>query len=384
MVIHYTHSYVHNSGELKRMKNIDKDVVDLLGGKSVEIEFYPISKYKYVHREGQYLLSDNVIKKYYVPNMRIFGRIFHIFIFIYVLFKYKPLYIIGEMMMYPEYFVIFRIFNKKCKLIFDIHGAAAEECEYQGMPLDVVEKVRQTEKKSVQKVDYIICQSSEMKEYLCNEYSVPSSKVCVYRCGVDNSLFFINPGKRKEIRALLGFEDKDVVFVYSGGLHSWQRVSESIDIFERYHTINPESKLLVLTGSSNELLTLLKEKMIDNSDNHILTRCLNYNEVPDYLNACDIAFLLRHNHKMNAVASPTKLAEYLACGLPVITSDVAEKWVTKEGLSFFVQEHDPSINDAITSIIRNTSKESIYKYSQDYLSLQVDKKNISDFFENNL
>jgi glycosyltransferase involved in cell wall biosynthesis len=39
-----------------------------------------------------------------------------------------------------------------------------------------------------------------------------------------------------------------------------------------------------------------------------------------YLSAADIALFLRHNHTMNQVVTSGKLGEYLAAGLPVVTT----------------------------------------------------------------
>jgi glycosyltransferase involved in cell wall biosynthesis len=46
-------------------------------------------------------------------------------------------------------------------------------------------------------------------------------------------------------------------------------------------------------------------------------------QVPEHLAAADIGVLLRRDHPVNAAASPTKLGEYLAAGLPVITTRFA-------------------------------------------------------------
>jgi glycosyltransferase involved in cell wall biosynthesis len=46
-----------------------------------------------------------------------------------------------------------------------------------------------------------------------------------------------------------------------------------------------------------------------------------YNDVPMYLGAADIALLVRKRSIVNATASPVKLAEYMAAGLPVVMSD---------------------------------------------------------------
>ncbi len=47
---------------------------------------------------------------------------------------------------------------------------------------------------------------------------------------------------------------------------------------------------------------------------------LPHDEVRGYINSCDVGLLLRRDHIVNKVSSPTKFAEFLACGLPVLTT----------------------------------------------------------------
>jgi glycosyltransferase involved in cell wall biosynthesis len=69
------------------------------------------------------------------------------------------------------------------------------------------------------------------------------------------------------------------------------------------------------------------------------------NEVPGYLNAADIGFLLRARHPLNEVASPVKFGEYLASGLTVISSpgigDVS-RLIEREGLGILVDADQPA------------------------------------------
>lgn len=380
MVIHYHHAIVPNSGYLKRMKNIDRDLVGLLGEKSVEVEFYSKGKREFVKTEGQFTLSQNVVKKYYVEmgsNGKL-NNIKKIITFIKLSLKYRPTYVIGEAQMLPKLLWVFRMFAPKAKLIFDCHGAVAEEAEYQGRSESDVKAIKKMERNSTQKVDYIICQSSVMKQYIHDEYGVDEKRISVYRCGVDTSLFKIND-KREEVRKHLGIAVDEILFVYSGGIDKWQRVGDSIDIFMKYHKVNPKSKFLILTMQEDRLKDVFLSKGIVDDGTYIVTS-LPFQQVPDYLNACDVAFLLRDNHMMNAVASPTKLAEYMACGLPVITSEVARCWVDKEGENYCVFEEKTINTDVINSII-GTDRNAISEYAKKHLSLEADRMGLTFFVE---
>lgn len=380
MIIHVHGALESQSGELKRMKNIDRDFVSIMNEKSIELVFYPVSKKGIVKQQPAFTLSNNVVKKVMIPLYPYIGKLTSLLVYIYMVLRYRPTAVVWEMYISLKGAWLVKKISPQAKIILDIHGAAAEESEYQGDSIERVTAFRNYERSAVELVDYIICQSDEMKRYIVSEYHADSSKICVYRCGVDINHFRVDDVKRQTIRQKLGFRDDEIIFVYSGGLHPWQRVGEALDLFERYHFKNRASKLMVLTGSAKELQEMIKEKEIDNSDNHIISMCLPFVEVPDYLNACDIAFLLRHNHTMNAVASPTKLAEYLACGLPVISSVVSKKWVTSQGMKYIIVEEDISNIEDITRIVKGVCKKDISKYAAEYLSLDVDRKAISDFF----
>ena len=51
---------------------------------------------------------------------------------------------------------------------------------------------------------------------------------------------------------------------------------------------------------------------------NVITKFVPYEEVPSYLSAADIAFIWRDKSIVNKVASPVKVSEYIACGLPVV------------------------------------------------------------------
>lgn len=374
MIIHIHSTLVPNSGELKRMNNIDLYVTNLLGTNSVEVVTYPFSRRKDLKKYSRFNLSENVIKKYYIPAFPLISRVLMNFFFLFLVLRFKPSCIIGEMVIPYKYFWIIKRLFPQIKIVFDIHGALAEEAEYQGKGADVVARYRNLEKNEVSHVDYLICQSDEMKRYLIHQYGVDGNKVCVFRCGVDTSMFHINDEARSSIRKELGIDDNTILFCYSGGLHPWQRVKDSLLIFESYHKGNPKSKMLVLTGDQLQLKTMVEELGVDNTDGHILCKTLPFELVSNYLNACDLAFLLRHNHVMNAVASPTKLAEYMSCGLPVITSEVAKKWVDKEGGSFFIMEDKASDCEYVLQKLKSIHRNDVSAYASCYFSLDVDNQ----------
>jgi len=62
-------------------------------------------------------------------------------------------------------------------------------------------------------------------------------------------------------------------------------------------------------------------ELITQFPNQVSRKWLKHEEVTSFLLACDWGILIREQSVTNKVASPTKFAEYLSAGLPVIISE---------------------------------------------------------------
>lgn len=377
MVIHCHHSCNPISGEVKRIININTDVAGYLSDEVIEVEFYSIHNRQYVKKEGRFYLTDKIKKKYYVANVPRLGRInrwYRTIIIFFLMLWYKPSYYIEEWSL-PNGFGIIKFLFKKCKIGLDIHGASPEEYEY------IHKKKSSTliaqERYSINKADFIICQSDEMKHHLERKYGT-HIKIGVYTCGVNCNVFKWDKEERKEMRKKLGYNDNNIVFVYSGGMHAWQKVEDSVKVFINFHKTHKTARLLVLTKNQDEFFKILHKTENREITEDTIVKSLGYNEVSKYLNASDIAFLLRDNHTMNAVASPTKLSEYMACGLPVISSSVSSKWLNELGTRYIfnVDKHD--LID-LPLFLKSLNRDETAKYAKNYLSLEKDRLHIYDF-----
>jgi glycosyltransferase involved in cell wall biosynthesis len=135
--------------------------------------------------------------------------------------------------------------------------------------------------------------------------------------GADSELFFFSPELRGRARAALGFGAEARVVVYSGGLASYQCWEESVALFRRLRERSPELRLLVLTPRPERARPALATLPSGSS----LLRAAPLEEVNTYLNAADVALLLRRPDPLNTVAFPTKFAEYGMAGLPILMTD---------------------------------------------------------------
>ena len=142
-----------------------------------------------------------------------------------------------------------------------------------------------------------------------------------------------------------GYNSGKTRFVYSGSTVRYQMFDETLLLFKHYHDKYPDSELLLLIRDDHtKVLEKIKQTGLD-PQSVILTFAPSLKELNEHLNTCDIAIMLRESVLINYYAFPTKFAEYLAAGLPVIaTNGVYDTWnmLTSEGLGVIIDlNNDP-------------------------------------------
>lgn len=386
MVVHVHTCPFVNGGDTRRVKNIDNYVVPKLSDLgSVEVFIYSIWRFWQFKKLPKFRLSENVKDKYEIPLLFNFAPLFNFISSLLVAFicmKYRAEYVIGEFSTSYRMLKLVKLFSPKTKIIIDVHGAVADEKKYVNAELSDIEyeKIKQLEVDSFEHADYIICQSDEMKRYISSLANVNLDKVAVYKCGVDVNLFRIDLEVRNNIRRELGL-DGYLTFIYVGGMHAWQKMDSTLKIFDKFHQKYINSKFIVLTADQDVFFSIVNRENLTHLLPYIILKKVSYEEVPNYLNASDVAFLLRDDVIMNAVASPTKLAEYLACGLPVISNSVSKKWIKEEAYPFVLcADIERNLSESILKLSQHDNANLIRQYAVNNLSIEIDERNIDSIF----
>lgn len=202
------------------------------------------------------------------------------------------------------------------RVIYDCRGAvAAERAEYGVGRLDMP-ATRCLERHAVLDSDHVLCVSHALRAHLHEEYGRRQGVDVVPCCPDVERLRFLS-GARTRLRLALGIESR-LVLLFSGSVAPWQCVPQCAEFFKRLHSLNPACFFLVLSKDVQAAEEILRDCQLDGSDSRVI--CAENRDMQGYLAAADVAMICREPTVTNRVASPVKVGEYLASGLPVLVS----------------------------------------------------------------
>lgn len=211
--------------------------------------------------------------------------------------------------------------RKNSFLIMNYRGDSVDEFMFNN-PLEKVngwriKSIKKDIAASIREADLLLTVSENLRKMAELYSNIPIKNYFIMPCCADINRFHIE----KEILDIKSkaFEDK-IVIGYCGGMAKWQNVDIVLDIVLALRKRNPKIYFLLLTsdsvGAVQDKLSMLGQ---ENYERHSLTR----EEIPYYLSRMDASFLIRDNRPLNIVASPTKISESLAAGVPIIATQYA-------------------------------------------------------------
>ncbi len=270
------------------------------------------------------------------------------------------------------------------KVCFDGRGAIA--AEWKEYDVKVVESWKKEidilEKKAVISSNFRIAVSQKLVEYWNSNYGYHEKAHVVIPCTLNSSFKATSPTDIEiaESRNNLGLKEHDFVFAYSGSTAGWQSFSILYPFLSNYLKAGNHYKVVFLASEEENI-----QKLMDEFPGQVIRKWVNHNEVPFILTACDIGILIREESVTNKVASPTKFAEYLSAGLPVIISENLgdySAFVKAQKCGYVVNDREyPKLE---TSSIETRTKmiSLVQQYCTKGAYLELYKKLISELLKN--
>ena len=211
--------------------------------------------------------------------------------------------------------------NTNAKMIFDIRGLLADEYVDAGhwrKGSTAYRITKKAETEAMHHADGVVTLTERIWPIIREWNGLRGRAVSheVIPCCADLERFSFSDEARVARRQMLEVEDRFVV-VYSGSIDGWYLTEEMADFFATLRREKSNALLLWLTQSKHERIKeLMKSRGIEDRDFRIVSS--SPQEVPAYLAAGDagLAFIKPCFSKL--ASSPTKYAEYLGCGLPLI------------------------------------------------------------------
>ena len=175
--------------------------------------------------------------------------------------------------------------------------------------------------------DLMVVSSPQIKDVLCEKYSLNPEKFLVVSNGANPDVF--KPIDSRICREKLQLNLEGIYLAFIGSLRKWHGLDQIILAMVQLEKKIPDLRLL-LVGDGEERIRV--EKLI--SDHQLERRVLMFgekpfNDIPYYINAADIclgSFIEKPG------ISPLKIFEYMACGKPVISNAVG-------GMEVLFNEH---------------------------------------------
>ncbi|MCO5286240.1 MAG: glycosyltransferase [Chitinophagaceae bacterium] len=214
---------------------------------------------------------------------------------------------------------IMGLFFKKrygLKFIFDMRGWFINEKQESGywdhwIYIPVYRYLKHLERKFFFSSDYIVSLTEAGKSEIIRQGLAAANKIGVIPTLVDFTLFKpFDQDVYKLIRKKLKIPFDASILIHSGSVGGNYDITKILNIFEEFTKKFPVSFLILLT----------KEKInLPIQDQRVIVKSVPYNQVSDYLVASDFGLIIYKPGFSTIGRSPTKLGEYWASGMPVIS-----------------------------------------------------------------
>lgn len=250
----------------------------------------------------------------------------------------------------PEYMLPFILFHRRNPKIITLHGSILK-----GIRLKRIKIVRlvykAVESLVLKYCNLIIAVDESTKGFYQQHYTQLAEKIKVIPVGIDLSKFRLLD--RDELRQKYGFKTHDKIVVYVGRLAKEKNLDFLLNCFALIEDSCPPAKLVIVgDGIEREKLELLAQSLKLKSVKFI--GVLEPDNIPEILNCADVLALCSLFE-----GSPTIVKEALACGVPVVSTDVGDirKILNRESIGRIAEKNKDDFSHALLDMLLKKDRE---------------------------
>ena len=238
------------------------------------------------------------------------------------------------------------------KVILWVQGAMAEESymrhhsKMRYIVLSCMEAV------GLRVADFILFVSQAEKEYYSKKLKLKLDNSYVMPCFNEeiDERFFKDQNRYRENR-----------FVYAGGLSVWQCFEPTVRLYRKIEEQVPDAHFRVLVKDHEAAKRVLEQYGVKNYSLGFVPP----EEVGAEMAKAKFGFCIRENNVVNRVATPTKLSNYISCGVMPIYSEYIEDFHSRAKKCSYCFCANPdfsetTVNEIVQACRTNFSPEDVY------------------------
>ena len=167
---------------------------------------------------------------------------------------------------------------------------------------------------------HVVVLTEASSKILKSEYHLEN--ISVIPCCADFELFNyenVTPKDIIEVKKKLKIDKDQLVLSYLGSLGTWYELDKMLKLFKQIKDVHTDSVFVFFTPTDPEIIfSKLKAHNLCKSD--VRVSFIQRSELPKYLSASSISIFFIKNTFSKKASSPTKHAELMGLGIPVIAN----------------------------------------------------------------
>ncbi len=212
------------------------------------------------------------------------------------------------------------------------------------------------EKFVYKRAKFISANNESLRDH-CVNYGAKYENISVDYPGLDLERFKPENTDLK-LKISLGFNSDDKIILFMGTLYRFAGLSRFLELIK--DTLKLDEYLKVLIIGDGEALVSIKDTILRlGLENHVvMPGFVKYDELSSYLNLADIAINTFEPGLVTDSALPWKVIQYLACGLPTISTPLRGlmSYTGDSSDAIVYRKLDLSFVDAICELLKDQDR----------------------------
>ena len=230
----------------------------------------------------------------------------------------------------------------------------------------------------LERTDTVLAVNEKTKQFYTGLYPQIKDKITIIPVGIDTKMF--KPVNRYETRKKYHLNENEKIILYVGRLNAEKGLDLLLKSFKTIKNEFTYCKLL-LVGDGQEKANLKKIKKDLNLGDIIFMDVLEHEKIPEIINCADVFALCSYYEGM-----PTVVLEALACGVPVVSTDVGDVHkVVRDGETGYIvrTRSEEELSAKLIKALSNSDrfKENCIKTAQQYSWDKIAKKIVGVYNE---